>query len=611
MKISWRRLAAAILTVLCLCWCGAAWADRASYVNALQQYRGASKASNTRYGKYTRGYWDKALAEEYNGLAVAQNPEGYTRYLSNRGCRLFTFVHAVQLLTGEKASADRQLELLAEFLRVDDDPPNAKENYAAYLVQAYGPKHGVKQVSVAQTWSDMKAHFDQGGVIVFNSGGHIALAVDCTEREIGGQTEQLVLLIDSACEATARRVVSGVCYNGSFTKTYVKSKNVKPTWNEYGRLWIRYSDFVQGTWQACFTSTTAKNLAGRKVEHLDDQARIAVTTAQTGILNGPYEGASAVRTAEAGEAIRCTGAVVDKDGTIWYATEDGRYLCEHDAKAYPYDALCDVAGVFTAPSAERRIAPGSDAPVLGVLQGDRATSTCFVTDGDGDIWAHLTDGSYVRFYDLSADRTELIFAELTEGFVLSGVQAPAEDLKQGGKFPLRGVISAEAPILSVEAVILNRETAQPALPMVKVLPDNLASGVNVNADVNGTNINSSLTFGALKKGWYTYVVSVQLGLTYEGRTVCIGEAQTVIESSFTVGSPEGEPVLPETTRLPGDADEDGEVVLSDALLILQYDAGERVSINSSNADVNGDGGADVNDALRILQYVAGWNVTLL
>ena len=85
----------------------------------------------------------------------------------------------------------------------------------------------------------------------------------------------------------------------------------------------------------------------------------------------------------------------------------------------------------------------------------------------------------------------------------------------------------------------------------------------------------------------------------------------MIESSFTVGSPEGEPVLPETTRLPGDADEDGEVVLSDALLILQYDAGERVSINGSNADVNGDGGADVNDALRILQYVAGWNVTLL
>lgn len=610
MKGSWRIFAAAILAMLCLCLCGTAGADRASYVNALQQYRGASKASNTKYGKYTRGYWDKALAEKYDGLAVAQNPEGYTRYLSNRGCRLFTFAHAVQLLTGEKASADRQLEILAEFLRVDDDPPNAKENYAAYLLQAYGPKHGVKMVSVAQTWSDVQAHFDQGGVIVFNSGGHIALAVDYTEREIGGKTEQLVLLIDSACEATARRVVSGVCYNGSFTKTYVKSRGVKPAWNEYGRLWIRYSDFAQGTWQACFTSTTATNLASRKVETLDDQTRIVVAAVQTNVLSAPYEAASVVRTADAGEAIRCTGAVVDKDGAIWYCTEDGRYLRESDVAAYPYTQLCAVDGIFTAQSA-RRIAPGSDAPTVGVLQGEPVTTSCFVADGDGDIWALLTDGSYVRFYDLSAEKTEMTFVGLTAGFGLSGVQAPAENLDKGARFPLRGVIAADAPILSVEAVILNRETAQPALLPVKAEPDNLTTSVNINADVNGTNINSSLTFGTLEKGWYTYVVTVQLGLSYEGRTVCIGDQQTVIESDFTVGSPEGEPVLPDATRLPGDADEDGTVVVSDAILILQYDAGESVSINRTNADVNGDGGADIHDALRILQYIAGWNVALL
>lgn len=64
------------------------------------------------------------------------------------------------------------------------------------------------------------------------------------------------------------------------------------------------------------------------------------------------------------------------------------------------------------------------------------------------------------------------------------------------------------------------------------------------------------------------------------------------------------------SRLPGDTDVDGTVNITDALLLLQYAAGENISINTSNADVNTDGMADIYDALLILQYDAGWNVTL-
>ena len=63
-------------------------------------------------------------------------------------------------------------------------------------------------------------------------------------------------------------------------------------------------------------------------------------------------------------------------------------------------------------------------------------------------------------------------------------------------------------------------------------------------------------------------------------------------------------------RIPGDADANGAAELSDALLILQYMAGENVTINIGNADVSGDGEADIQDALLILQYVCGWDVTL-
>lgn len=64
------------------------------------------------------------------------------------------------------------------------------------------------------------------------------------------------------------------------------------------------------------------------------------------------------------------------------------------------------------------------------------------------------------------------------------------------------------------------------------------------------------------------------------------------------------------TRVPGDANEDGVADIFDALLVLQYDAGWEVTINTSNGDVNEDGIADIFDALLILQYDAGWDVVL-
>lgn len=63
-------------------------------------------------------------------------------------------------------------------------------------------------------------------------------------------------------------------------------------------------------------------------------------------------------------------------------------------------------------------------------------------------------------------------------------------------------------------------------------------------------------------------------------------------------------------RVPGDANEDGVADIFDALLVLQYDAGWDVTINTSNGDVNEDGIADIFDALLILQYDAGWDVVL-
>lgn len=63
-------------------------------------------------------------------------------------------------------------------------------------------------------------------------------------------------------------------------------------------------------------------------------------------------------------------------------------------------------------------------------------------------------------------------------------------------------------------------------------------------------------------------------------------------------------------RVPGDADDSGNVDVFDALLILQHAVGWDVTINLANADVDESGADDVFDALLVLQYTVGWDVIL-
>ena len=64
-------------------------------------------------------------------------------------------------------------------------------------------------------------------------------------------------------------------------------------------------------------------------------------------------------------------------------------------------------------------------------------------------------------------------------------------------------------------------------------------------------------------------------------------------------------------RIPGDANDDGEVTTRDALLIMQWIAGFDVTINEENANCNGDDEVTTRDALMIMQWIAGFEVELV
>ena len=63
-------------------------------------------------------------------------------------------------------------------------------------------------------------------------------------------------------------------------------------------------------------------------------------------------------------------------------------------------------------------------------------------------------------------------------------------------------------------------------------------------------------------------------------------------------------------RIPGDANDDGEVNIKDVTLLKQHLAKWNVTINLNNCDVDGDGSVSIKDLTLLKQYLAKWNVTL-
>ena len=278
-------------------------------------------------------------------------------------------------------------------------------------------------------------------------------------------------------------------------------------------------------------------------------------------------------------------------------------------------------------------APYLDSPeVKKIGKDDVVEVTEFVTNSYGNVWAKLTDGSYLCFYDKETGENKLQFS----GHVTQPSHTtvyPQGDIKVTSTtgFVLKGDVKAEVPFLSLTARVVDRETEKDV--SVTGSPCTLKPAANtrtinlLNTKIGGKSMDDIVLIRKLygSSGWYRYELNAQFGFTYEGKTFKFGNGYNYVSSDFTVGNPgtletvptpeppggEEEPPAGDIgARVPGDANEDGFVDIFDALLVLQYDAGWDVQINTSNGDVNADGIADIFDALLLLQYDAGWDVVL-
>ncbi len=238
-----------------------------------------------------------------------------------------------------------------------------------------------------------------------------------------------------------------------------------------------------------------------------------------------------------GKSVTIVAKVTNYHGNTWYKTSDGKYVYSGDVTTYTITPLFDLNATFR--NTEKRdshAAPYVDsADVKSYAKDATVTATQFVVNSHGNIWAKLSDGSYLCFYDFSSGENKLKYVESDNAVKVSDVKKPTGDLDVGASFGLRGVLKAEIPFLSVSAWVMDRSTLKEALPTVTTKPGMTVRSVNLNKEVAGININYKVLFNKLPKGAYDYFVTAQMGFTYNGKTFKFGSENTYISSSFTVG----------------------------------------------------------------------------
>ena len=125
--------------------------------------------------------------------------------MENSGCLIFAYAHAIQWLTGHKASRANRVALIEELIRVCDipwgprayNPTDAQALYNAHITRRYG----AVEMPVPRSATAMEALFRRGGVMIANPGGHYIAAIGAACGDFGGD-ERGIHVVDSSCQST-------------------------------------------------------------------------------------------------------------------------------------------------------------------------------------------------------------------------------------------------------------------------------------------------------------------------------------------------------------------------------------------------------------------------
>lgn len=470
--------------------------------------------------------------------------------LYTAGCGTFALAHAIQWLQDERMNVDELVDHMLDLGCHTNSDASIYTNGVKVLADEYGLVY--VDIGKNPSKSTLKSVFDNGGVIVsniyFTDGGHYMLAVGYKEEN----DKLYIQMVDSSPHSTIKRFTA---------YSYDTMTRITGNYDDHKQYWLTYEEYSgtkngikDGAYFRWNASEWGFALYYSGISVKDRKPRVCIFREDTNIFTEPHLSDHCIADyVSKGDKIKTVGALKDEWEREWYITEDDTYVCGSHVYAYEYNNLCSMRGVFLAnQSGDIKSAPYTESSTVSSFPRAYALSVVrFVTNDRKDIWAELSSGDYALYFYNDSVSPRMSFVSLSKNIELTGVVKPRANLSVGESVGLRGVITAAAPIERVRASIINRERNSHAVDPVIVRPNSFTTSVDLNASINGININQSLKFGSLRTGWYTYKVEVYLGYMYNGILYDLGRPITVISSDFTVGNPIGEdpPPLPDEPEI--------------------------------------------------------------
>lgn len=240
-----RPVALALVLLLCFVACADTYCNTGGRINYFYQLDGGKTDEEGTYDKLLV----PVIRDITNGAHSSIVPKD-NKYLTGRGCDLFSYGHAYQYLLGYAGSTQAKANILAIYLRGKSgqshtwsssavstlNPPSACALYAATL----DAQPGINKYSGSVgTFSGLAGLFNGcRGLCIVNAPGHYVCAVGCTVHE----GKQYVLIVDSIMSATLRNDRCGYGYSYDFSMRYDQS-NAKQLEAAVHQYWMPYDTF--------------------------------------------------------------------------------------------------------------------------------------------------------------------------------------------------------------------------------------------------------------------------------------------------------------------------------------------------------------------------------
>lgn len=207
------------------------------------------------------------------------------------------------------------------------------------------------------------------------------------------------------------------------------------------------------------------------------------------------------------------------------------------AQAEGYTEFCTLDAHFTwLESANVHTEPYTSSSTTGktVTAGDVVFIDRLVKNEYGNLWAELSQGGYLCFYDKASEKVCASFVGFNNGaapVTTSNVKAPEGEIAQGTSFTFSGILDSTdvCPIFLFD-IWCGPAGGHSFDELIQSWP----SGVTTQIDITDYNITDLYDISTLPPGDYTYVIRVWMGFTYEGYMFSFGDKYVPVQKSFTI-----------------------------------------------------------------------------